>query len=354
MSTAIQKRSRGVSVKRPSRSSAAAKATEWTSRSSLPSQAAETSPKTRAMSSSERTSHGVTSSEPTDDASSRTLLSIRSPWNVKASSAPSSASRRAIAHAIERLLATPSDERALSVEPAHGGESKAARQTAGTLPFVRRLVASIALGVALAGHGDGVCRLPADRPATRRDRDPPRARRNDHDSRRSSQRADHGDPDARRSAAGRVLAHARRPQLHAAAEHVELAAKAYVAKLQRAQRAAAATLKRAIPEATVHRNYTILLNGMAVELPATELARAAKLSFARKLYPSYRYTLALNRSPGLIGAGALAAAGGGTGEGMKIAVVDDGVDPRASSSTRRASATRPATRRAAPSGRRRR
>ena len=103
-------------------------------------------------------------------------------------------------------------------------------------------------------------------------------------------------------------------------------AKAYVAKLQRAQRAAAATLKRAIPSATVERNYTLLLNGMAVELPATQLAKAAKLSFARKLYPSYRYTLALNRSPGLIGAGALAAAGGGSGEGMKIAVVDDGVD----------------------------
>ena len=84
-------------------------------------------------------------------------------------------------------------------------------------------------------------------------------------------------------------------------------AKAYVAKLQRAQRAAAATLKRAIPSATVERNYTMLLNGMAVELPATQLAKAAKLSFARKLYPSYRYTLALNRSPGLIGAGALAA-----------------------------------------------
>ena len=104
-------------------------------------------------------------------------------------------------------------------------------------------------------------------------------------------------------------------------------AKAYVAKLVRAQRAAAATLKRAIPEAEVRRNYTILLNGMAVELPATELARAAKLSFARKLYPSYRYSLALNRSPGLIGADALAAAGGGSGEGIKIAVVDDGVDP---------------------------
>ena len=106
-----------------------------------------------------------------------------------------------------------------------------------------------------------------------------------------------------------------------------LAAKAYVAKLRRAQQVAAATLKRAIPEAKVLWNYTVLLNGMAVELPATELAKAAKLSFARKLYPSYRYTLALNRSPSLIGADALAAAGGGTGEGTKIAVVDDGVDP---------------------------
>jgi minor extracellular serine protease Vpr len=104
------------------------------------------------------------------------------------------------------------------------------------------------------------------------------------------------------------------------------AAKAYVAKLASAQRAAAATLRRAIPSAQVRRNYTVLLNGMAVELPATQLAKAAKLSFAHKLYPSYRYTLALNRSPDLIGAGALASAGGGTGEGMQIAVVDDGVD----------------------------
>lgn len=103
-------------------------------------------------------------------------------------------------------------------------------------------------------------------------------------------------------------------------------ARAYVATLQAAQRRAAVSLKRAIPSASVKRNYTLLLNGMAVELPATELAKAAKLSFARKLYPSYRYTLALNRSPGLIGAGALAAAGGGSGEGMKIAVVDDGID----------------------------
>jgi subtilisin family serine protease len=104
-------------------------------------------------------------------------------------------------------------------------------------------------------------------------------------------------------------------------------ARAYVAKLARAQRAATATLKRAIPTASVERNYTLLLNGMAVELPVTQLAKAAKLSFTHKLYPSYRYNLALNRSPSLMGADTLIASGGGSGEGIKIAVVDDGVDP---------------------------
>ena len=104
--------------------------------------------------------------------------------------------------------------------------------------------------------------------------------------------------------------------------------RAYLAQLLRAQQRAAVTLKRAIPAAKVRRNYTVLLNGMAVELPVTQLSVAARLSFARKIYPNLRFTLALNRSPGLIGADAIAAAGGGTGEGIKIAVVDDGVDPR--------------------------
>jgi subtilisin family serine protease len=104
-------------------------------------------------------------------------------------------------------------------------------------------------------------------------------------------------------------------------------ARAYVAKLTRAQQAAERVLKRAIPSAAVRRNYAVLLNGIAVELPATQLAAAAKLSFTHKLYPSYRYTLALNRSPGPTGASALRAAGGGSGEGIKIGIVDDGIDP---------------------------
>ena len=75
-----------------------------------------------------------------------------------------------------------------------------------------------------------------------------------------------------------------------------------MAQLRSAQKRAEVTLKRAIPSAEVKRSYTLLLNGLAVELPAKSLAKAVKLSFAHKVYPSLRYTLATNRSPGLIDA----------------------------------------------------
>src|SRR5438270_858132 len=73
-SSASQKRSRGVSVKRPSRSSAAAKATECTSRSRPPAKVSPTSPNTRSRSSSDRTSQAVTSGEPPEPARSRPPL----------------------------------------------------------------------------------------------------------------------------------------------------------------------------------------------------------------------------------------------------------------------------------------
>ncbi|HZG36654.1 MAG TPA: S8 family serine peptidase [Gaiellaceae bacterium] len=103
-------------------------------------------------------------------------------------------------------------------------------------------------------------------------------------------------------------------------------ARTYRADLLHAQQRAEATLRRAVPEAEVTRNYTLLLNGLAVDLPARKLPAVARLGLARKIYPSLRYTLALNRTPGVIAAGAVAGAGGAAGEGMKIAVVDDGVD----------------------------
>src|SRR5918995_362961 len=260
MSTALQKRSPGVSVKRPSRSSAAAKATEWTSKSSLPSQAVAVSAKTRATSSSERTSHGVTSSEPADEASSRTLLSIRSPWNVKASSAPSSARRRAIAHAIERLFATPSTSARLPSNLPTAASLRQSGKSAGTLRSVRRLVGSIALGVALLAAATASA---AFQPIERRhgEIEIPRVRAGTitvpaaHRRGRITVILTLSDPPL--AAYSRSLAGASsRQRLNTTSR----SAKAYVAQLQRAQQAAAVALRRAIPSAKVQRNFTVILN----------------------------------------------------------------------------------------------
>lgn len=118
-------------------------------------------------------------------------------------------------------------------------------------------------------------------------------------------------------------------QSGAFARHLDVASsssRGYLARLDAAQRAAAASLRRAIPEATVSRRFRIVLNGMAVELPARKLPTLVRLPFATRVYPSLRYTLALNRSPSVIAADTLSATTGARGAGVKIGVVDDGVD----------------------------
>ena len=124
------------------------------------------------------------------------------------------------------------------------------------------------------------------------------------------------------SAQGRPLARSGRNRLNVASS----SSRSYLARLERAQTAAVVQLKRAIPSAQVSRRYQVVLNGLAVELPARRLVDLARLSFVDRLYPSVRFRLALNESPALIGAPALSAATGARGEGVKIAVIDDGVD----------------------------
>ena len=102
--------------------------------------------------------------------------------------------------------------------------------------------------------------------------------------------------------------------------------RAYLARLASAQRAAVAELRREIPEARVGRRFRVLLNGLTVELPASRLPALLRTSFATKVFPSVRYSLRTNRSPSLIGADTFSAATGARGAGVKIAVVDDGVD----------------------------
>jgi subtilisin family serine protease len=102
--------------------------------------------------------------------------------------------------------------------------------------------------------------------------------------------------------------------------------RAYVARIDAAQRRAIAALRRSIPEARVSRRFRVVLDGLTVSLPARRLPTLFRLGFVHKVYPSLRYTLSLNRSPGFIGATQLQALTGARGGGMKVAVVDDGVD----------------------------
>jgi minor extracellular serine protease Vpr len=103
--------------------------------------------------------------------------------------------------------------------------------------------------------------------------------------------------------------------------------RAYLAQLARDQQAAVAQLRQAIPEARVSRRYRVVLNGFAADLPVTALPRLVRLGFAQRVSPNIRYTLATNESPALVDAVEYTAATGAAGEGVKIGVVDDGVDP---------------------------
>jgi minor extracellular serine protease Vpr len=100
----------------------------------------------------------------------------------------------------------------------------------------------------------------------------------------------------------------------------------YLSRLAQLQTRAAAELARAIPQARVGRRLRVVLDALTVRLPVKQLPRLYRLGFVRKVYPSVRFTLALDDSPSMIGVPAFSNATGARGDGVKIAVVDDGID----------------------------
>jgi minor extracellular serine protease Vpr len=104
------------------------------------------------------------------------------------------------------------------------------------------------------------------------------------------------------------------------------ASRSYLARIESEQLAATQAIRATIPSARITRRFQVVLNGLTVELPIQRLPRLSDLPFVADVYPSLRYTLALNRSPSLIAAPAFTAATGITGAGVKIGIVDDGVD----------------------------
>ena len=104
------------------------------------------------------------------------------------------------------------------------------------------------------------------------------------------------------------------------------AAVSYLRTLASAQRTLQARIGRAIPAASVRWRYGVVLDGLAVVVPTSDLARLAAIPGAT-VWPSVTYHSLGNTGPQLIGAPAVWGAALSTaGQGMKIGVIDDGLD----------------------------
>jgi minor extracellular serine protease Vpr len=102
--------------------------------------------------------------------------------------------------------------------------------------------------------------------------------------------------------------------------------RSYLGRLESAQAKAIASIRTEIPQATVSRRYQVLVNGFAVSLPYERLPELLASEAVEGVYPSYTYRLNLNRGPAVMGATAFSSLTGARGDGVKVAVVDDGVD----------------------------
>jgi subtilisin family serine protease len=104
---------------------------------------------------------------------------------------------------------------------------------------------------------------------------------------------------------------------------------AYLRNLARAQTDLQRRITTAIPAARVRWHYRVVLDGLAVVVPLKDIPRLSSLRGVAHVYPSVSYHRRLYRSPQLIGAPILWGPSLSTaGQGIKIGVIDDGVDQR--------------------------
>ncbi len=95
------------------------------------------------------------------------------------------------------------------------------------------------------------------------------------------------------------------------------------------QEQVAGRIADAVPGAQVRWRYRVVLNGLAVVVPAGSVGRLEQVDGIAAVHRSSRYRPQLDRSPAAIGAPGLWGPGLPTaGQGMKIAIIDDGIDQR--------------------------
>jgi subtilisin family serine protease len=101
----------------------------------------------------------------------------------------------------------------------------------------------------------------------------------------------------------------------------------YGVELAAAQRRAMRNVRTAIPTARIGWRYRIVANGFSVVLPAKDVTRLARVAGVAKVWPNVTYHALVNHSPETINADKLWGTSlATTGQGVKIAIIDDGID----------------------------
>ena len=94
------------------------------------------------------------------------------------------------------------------------------------------------------------------------------------------------------------------------------------------QRSFLRALETAVPSARVGWRYRLVANGFSVSLPAADLPRLSALRGVSEVLPSATYTESVDSTPPQIGAPGLWGSDLSTaGQGVKIGIIDSGVDP---------------------------
>jgi subtilisin family serine protease len=106
-----------------------------------------------------------------------------------------------------------------------------------------------------------------------------------------------------------------------------VASQTYLSRLDTAQRSLQARIRTTIPRADVRWRYGVVLNGLAVVIPRQQLARLSHIAGVDRVWPSRTYRPLLDVTPQLIGATTLwGPTLASAGQGMKIGIIDDGID----------------------------
>jgi hypothetical protein len=104
---------------------------------------------------------------------------------------------------------------------------------------------------------------------------------------------------------------------------------AAVRRVETQQRRFVAALSRAVPGASVHWRYRLVANGLAVVLPAADVPRLRRLPGVRQVFGSTTYHVLAGPDAATIRARELTGSQlPNAGAGIKIGIIDDGVDQR--------------------------